>query len=51
MQKDDLPHYPSQRDRDDAAAGAGLIVIFVLSLVFTLGVVVGFVIHGLLFGG
>jgi len=27
-----LPHYPSQRDRDDAAAAAGWIVIALIAL-------------------
>jgi hypothetical protein len=38
-------HFPNQRDRDNAAAGAGLIVLFVLfgllTLVFLAGCVVG----------
>ena len=45
---DGLPHYPSQRDRDDAAAGAGLIVIFVLALVLTIGFIAGFVVRAVI---
>lgn len=41
---DDLPHYPSQAERDNAGAAAGLIVIFV----FTIGFVVGFAVRAVL---
>ena len=45
MSRDNLPHYPNQVDRDNAAAAAVLILIVVLLVV---GFVAGFVVKAVL---